>query len=323
MLQAPQKVRFGDQVPPAIFPSIFGLLGLGLAWRRATDAFQAPSAFPDLILGAVTLLFIFATFAYLLKISRRPKVVVEDLRILPGRAGLAAMVLSVYLLAAVLVPMNPAIARGVLGAGLFAHIVLVILVLHSLITGPAEQRQVTPIWHLHFVGFIIAPLSAIPLGYQAACEVVLYVTGAIAVAIWCVSAVQIIRRDPPPPLRPLLAIHLAPASLLGTVSLMLGHIPAALVFAGWGALVLAALLLRARYLTAAGFSPLWGAFTFPLAAYASLLLLLAAAVQSQGLRVAGGIALLAGTLIIPVIAVKVMQAWAKGGLGAKTNAARV
>ncbi|NHX27428.1 tellurium resistance protein, partial [Escherichia coli] len=200
--------------------------------------------------------------------------------------------------------------------------VLIVAMLRLFSIWPAEQRQVTPIWHLTFVGPIIAPLAAVPLGYRGLSETILIVTGVIAGAIWAISALQLLRRDPPPPLRPLLAIHLAPASLLGTVSLILGHDQLALGMATWGGVILAGLLLRARYITAAGFSPMWSAFTFPLAAYASLTLMLAAGGQGRIFEIAGIILLVAATMIIPPIALKVMQAWAKGALATKTNAAR-
>lgn len=322
MFKLPQKARFGEQTPPAIFPPIFGLLGIGLAWRRAEPVFQAPPAVSQLILGAVSLLFLFALGAYGLKVIRRPAVVAEDLRVLPGRAGLAAMVLSVYLMAAVLLPMNPRVAAAVLLAGLAGHAALVWLVIAALLRGPEEQRQVTPVWHLQFVGVIFVPLVAIPLGYTGLSRVIFYGAGAFALAILAISVVQVIRRDPPPPLRPLMAIHVAPFSLLGTVALMLNERLPALIFAALATAILAALLIRARYITAAGFSPLWGAFTFPLAAYASLMLALAGAGEGEPFRFAGGVTLVAGTLMIPAIAVKVMQAWAKGGLAVKTNAAR-
>ncbi|MEX5729062.1 tellurite resistance protein [Rhodovulum iodosum] len=318
---APQP-RFGEQTPPAIFPPIMGAFGLGLAWRRGAEALAAPAAVGDLVLGAVTLLFLFCAGAYLRKVLRRPGVVIEDLKVLPGRAGLAAMVLSVYLLAAALVPFSPGAALGLMSLALALNAGLAALVLYVLVTGPAEQRAVTPVWHLQFVGFILAGLTSAPLGYDGLSALLLYGTGAVAVLIWALSLVQIVRRDPPPPLRPLLAIHLAPAAVLGTVALLAGQTALALGLAALAAALFAALALRAPYILRAGFSPLWGAFTFPLAAFASLLLGLGAAGQGGGLAIAGGLVLVAATLVIPPILVKVLQAWAKGGLAPKTNAAR-
>jgi tellurite resistance protein len=74
--------------------------------------------------------------------------------------------------------------------------------------------------------------------------------------------------------------------------------------------------MRAGWLLEAGFSPLWGAFTFPLAAVANFWLVLGGA-----WRLPGGLALVAATVVIPPIAIKVMQLWAKGQLAVKTNAA--
>ncbi|ARE41668.1 hypothetical protein RGUI_3527 [Rhodovulum sp. P5] len=317
------RPKYADQTPPAIFPPVFGAFGLGLAWRQAAGVFAVPVAVGDLILGAVTLWFLFCVVSYGLKVARRPGVVAEDLRVLPGRAGLSAMVLSVYLMAAGLAPLAPALGHLVLWLGLAAHVALVVLVVRGFLTGPAEQRAVTPVWHLQFVGFIVAGPTAVALGYDGLATVVLYGTGAMAAVIWAVSLGQLVRRDVPVPLRPLLAIHLAPACLLGTVAALLGHAGVALGFAGLAIALFAALLVRAPWIVKGGFSPLWGAFTFPLAAFANLMLILAATGQGSLFRVIGGGGLVLATLAIPPIAVKVMQAWARGGLGQKTNAARV
>lgn len=317
------RPRFAEQTPPAIFPPVLGLMGLGLDWRRAAEVLGAPAALGEMVLGAVSLLLVFCLFAYGRKVVRRAAVVPEDLRALPGRAGLSAMVLSIYLLAATLAPMARPLAELALWGGLGLHAGLVVLVLRALLTGPAEARIVTPVWHLQFVGFIVAAVAALTLGHAGLASVILYVTAIMAVLIWGVSLVHLIRRDVPPPLRPLLAIHLAPAALLGTVAAGLGAWLAAYVFAALGAVILAALMANLRWLLAAGFSPLWGALTFPLAAFAGLLLGLGAGpVAAPVFAAAGGVTLVAASLVIPVIAVKVMQAWARGTLGPKTNAAR-
>lgn len=321
MFQMPQKLKFGQRTPPAIFPPVFGLLGLGLAWRRAEGVFGIPPGLADMLLGMVSLLLLWCLFAYGVKIVRRPRVFLEDLAILPGRSGLSAMMLSLFLMAAVLLPYGKGLSAAVLVIGLAGYSVLWLSVAVAILTGPDEQKTVTPVWHLTFVGFIIAPLSAIPLGYLAASKAIFALSLAIAAAIWGLSLMQLLRRDPPPPLRPMLAIHLAPASLFGIVATQLGWMQMAIGFAVFGGLMLAGMVIRARYITAAGFSALWGAFTFPLAAYVNLMLALAHAGQGEVFRIAGGVLLVGATLAILPIAYKVMQAWSKGQLGAKTNAA--
>lgn len=312
----PVKLAAFQRMPPAVFPPIMGLFGLGLALRKALEAAGQSTGLAEAVLGSVTLLWLFALLGYGVKVARRPGVLREDLRILPGRAGLAAMVLSALLLAAVALPYAPGLAEGLMWAGLLAHGALALLIAQILLAGPPEARDVTPVWHLSFVGFIIAGLSAAPLGYAGLGAAVFWGTMPVAFAIWVVSLRQLFTRIPPAPLRPLLAIHLAPASLFGTVALVNDAPQLAQGFAVLGALILLALLASVRWLTVAGFSALWGAFTFPLAAYGGLLLGLGGVWLWPGMAV-----LLAALAIVPPIAVKVMQAWAKGTLAAKTNAA--
>ncbi|MBL8561018.1 MAG: tellurium resistance protein, partial [Gemmobacter sp.] len=259
------------RMPPAVFPVLMGALGLGLALRRGLAGFGVASDPAELVLGLAVGLWAFAALGYLLKLARRPAVLLEDLRVLPGRAGLAAASLGLLLVAAALVPYWPGVARGVLAAGLGLHAALAALVLRLWFANPPEAREITPVWHLHFVGFIIGGLAAAPLGMTGLATALLWLTLPVALAIWAASALQLIRRIPPAPLRPLLAIHLAPASLFATVAASLGYERLADAMLVLGALIALALLFALRWLTVSGFSALWGAFTFPLAAFCSAL----------------------------------------------------
>lgn len=309
------------RTPPAIFPPILGLFGLAAAWGRAADAFAMPRGIGEALTGAVILLYLFALVTYLAKVVRRPSVVADDLKVLPGRAGLAAMSMAGMLMAAALIPYSVPLAKVVLVLAVAAHALFLALIVNALLTGPAEARVVTPVFHLTFVGFIVSPFAALPLGWTVFAVAVFWVTLVFAVLIWGASLAQFIRKDVPAPLRPLLAIHLAPASLLGSVALLLGQATLGLGFASLAILLLVLLLLRVRWVTEAGFSPLWGAFTFPLAAFASLMMVLGSAGMGEVFRLLGGLALVAATAFIPWVMLKVGQLWAKGQLAAKTNAA--
>jgi tellurite resistance protein len=266
-----------------------GLFGLGLAWRLGVGEFGLPAGLPEAFLGAVTLLYAFAAVAWASKPLRRMSVIGEELRILPGRAGLAAASLCLMLLAAVLVPYAPGVALVLGLVALFKHAMLAVLVVRALLTGPAEGRVVTPVFHLVFVGFILWPLSAIPLGLEPAARMVFWGTMPVAVLIWGASLWQLVTRVPPAPLRPLLAIHLAPASLFAITATALGLPGLGAIWAAIGSAILLALLVSVRWLTAAGFSALWGAFTFPLAAYATALLGVGRATGLSGVTMAGAL----------------------------------
>ena len=304
------------QVPPAIFPPILGLLALGLTWRRGADLFGLPAGLADMLLGAVTLLWAFAVLAYGAKLVQRPSVLAEDVAILPGQGGCSALGMTFSAVALVLVPHGPGLATGLMAAGLLVQAVVAVLVARALLAAPPEGRMVTPVWHLTFVGFILAALPALEMRYSGVARVLFGLTLPIAVVLWGIGLRQILSRIPPAPLRPLLAIHLAPASLLGLVAHGLGLGMVAQGLAVLGAGILLALVASARWLTAAGFSPFWSAFTFPLAAYAALLMVLGGPWQLPG-----GVLLVAATLLVPPVAVKVLQLWIKGILGPRTNAA--
>ena len=312
----PAEKGLWRRMPPAIFPSIMGLFGLGMAWRRAAGTFAVPDAIGEVLLGATALLFLFSLIAYASKILRRPSAIAEELRILPGRTGVSAMVLCIYLLSIALAPYAQEAARAVLMAGFALHLILVALLVYVFATGPAEQRKVTPVWHLSFVGFIVGALAAMSFGLESLALILFALNAVLAALVWSVSLDQIVRADVPAPLRPLLAIHLAPIALLGLVALGLGLEVVATGCAGVAALLLGWLALRARWLTEWGFSALWGAFTFPLAATAALW------VSLGGIwHIPGGIALVAATMIVPPIAFQVLRLWARGQLAVKTNAA--
>lgn len=309
------------RTPPAIFPPVMGLLGLGLGWRLLAQitGLEALAALAEMLLGAAVLLYGFCAVAWLAKPLRRPGVLIDELRTLPGRAGMAAGVLGLSLVAAVLVPYAPGLAQGLVLLAMLLLAALGALVAWVLLTGPQEQRMVTPVFHLIFVGYVLAPLSLVPLGQLGLARLIFWVTLALALMIWAASAWQLSRRVPPAPLRPLLAIHLAPASLLATVAALLGWGTVSAGFAVLAVVILLALVGAGRWLLAAGFSPLWGALTFPLAACGAAQLY-AFGAYPAGVMLGAGLLLAASALTLTVLW-RVLQAWARGQLAARTNAA--
>lgn len=310
----PRRPALFARMPPAVFPVILGLCGLGLALRRGLEAAGLPVGLAEVVLGAVALLWAFAILAYGAKMARRVSVVFDDLRVLPGRAGLAAATMGAMALAAALVPVSVGFSRVMLVAGLVTHGALLLCWLRVLAGLPPEAREVTPVWHLTFVGFIVGGLAAPAVGWTGLAVALLWVTVPFALAIWGVSVVQLLRRVPPAPLRPLLAIHLAPASLFATVGGMAGVPVLPVVALAVGAVILLALVLSLRWVVESGFSAMWGAFTFPLVAYASALFV-------NGFDVAGMGVLAVAVGLVPWIAGRVFGMWGSGRLAAVTNAA--
>ncbi|MCX7289335.1 MAG: tellurium resistance protein [Rhodobacterales bacterium] len=311
----PRKIAAFARTPPAIFPPILGLLGLAVALRLALDRLGLDRGAGDLLAGVAVALWAFAAVAYGAKVVRRPAVVIEDLRVLPGRSGLAALTMGGMVAATLVAAYATGPALTLLALALAGHAVLAILLIRLLLTLPPPGREVNPTWHLSFVGFILAAPAAHALGWDGVATGLFWVTLPIAVLIWTLSALQFIRSVPPPPLRPLLAIHVAPAAVLGTVAMLLGRADLATPLVLLAGVYTAALAVSARWVTVAGVSPLWGAFTFPLAALATAVLL-------QGGWLWGGLGLTAvGLVAIPAILWWVLKRWPGGKLAAVTNAA--
>ena len=304
------------RTPPMIFLALIGLFALGLAWRKAVLVFSLPHGLVEVFLGAVSLLWLFAVVAYLGKARHRIGVLRDELATMPGRVGLSSAVLSVYFMAVVLLPYTPAMAWVVLFGGFALHVALALLLIDVMRRGPPEGRGVTPVWQLFFMGFIVGGLGAAGLKMPVLAVGLIYAAVPVAVTIWTISLMQLLRRIPPAPLRPLLALHLGPASLLTTLSAMQHHPWLALGFATLGAAILLALTLSARWIAESGFTPFWGALAFPLAAYANALLTL-----GGPWRAAGVVVLASATVMVLSVAARILRAWMSGDLAVRTNAA--
>ena len=312
----PAKGGWFRRMPPAVFPGILGLVWLGLAWRGAAAEFSLPAGLVEACLGAVTLLWAFAVVSYAAKALRRPAAMAEDLRNLPGRDGMAALVLTLPAVALVLAPIRPGLTAVLMLAGLAAHLVLISGAVAVLAAGPAEARVVTPVWQTMFAGLAMGALPALDLGWTGLAATLAILSALAAAMIGLVSANQLMRRIPPAPLRPLLALHLFPLAVTGLVAQGLGLILWAQAAAVLAAALLLALAASGRWLLQSGHTPFLGALTYPLAACATLFLAL-----DGPWRIAGALLLPVATIGgLPVI-FRLLQDWMKGRLARQTNAA--
>lgn len=312
----PRRVPLFANTPPALFPPILGLLGLVAALRIGAGRLGVGVEVVDLAAGMAVLLWLAAVCIYAVKLVRRVGVILDDLAVMPSRAGLAAATLGGMVAAGQLAGIAPGVGLWLMWTMLALHAVLVVLILRVLIALPPEGRAVNPGWHMIFVGFIVAGPAAVALQQPEIARILLYATLPVALAIWGASLVQLAKRIPPAPLRPMLAIHLAPAGLLSITASLTGHETLGYLLAWLALVILLALAAGLRWITESGFSALWGAFTFPLTAAASALMLQGGALGWAGVAV---LALALG--VVPWIAVRIFRMWPGGRLAAKTNAA--
>lgn len=306
--------------PPAIFPALSGLLMLGLDLRQVLWNSVLPQGIADLFLGAVTLLFLFGLLAYLAKAARRPRAVVEDLRTLPGQVGLGALAAGVVLLSPTLIAYDIDAALVALWVGLATQALLILGFLVHLNRAPEVQRKVSPAWHLIFAAPLLGAIAAVPFGLLLLAKVLFGLSLASAVAIIADSALQFARETVPPPLRPVLSLHMLPLAL-ATVAAAELDLPMVATACGVLAIGLTLVLLAEIYwICAAGFTGLSGVFALPIAS------LPAACLALEGIG-AGSVALGLGLFVlgvagpaVTVLGYRILRLWARGELGPRTGA---
>ncbi len=308
------------QTPPAAFPVSLGFMGLGLAWRNASGILPIPHEIGDLLLGLSTAFLIYFLFIYAAKIIARPRVLWEDMKTPPGRAGVSALPMAVMLLVAALLPFNVEIPE-VWWTGVILQAGTVILSILTLWKGAPELRAFSPFQYLSFVGPVVAPLAGVPLGFVTAST---WLT-MFALISWFIITLGYGRKllivRPPVPLRPSLAIALAAVSLLGIAFSLLGNSTLFLFFYVLAWIIGLALVAFGRWIMKDGWTPVWGALTFPAATFTNLQIV-AVKHDFGALALAGvWIGLAIGTPLILYIVYKALMAFIQGDLAKKSGAA--
>ncbi len=310
------------RTPPAIFPVCLGYMGLALAWRNSADVLPIPSFIGGILLGLSTAFFLYFLGFYIAKLIGRPSVIFGDLKVPPLRAGVAAIPMSMMLLAAALLPFNISVPQ-VWWTGVVMQYATTILVIHALWKGKPEARVFSPFMYLTFVGPVVGPIAGVKLGYVT--ESYWLTIGALIafVVITLGYAIRLLKVVPVQPLRPSIAIILAPVSLfaLSFGQLEMNGLFEFFYWASW--LVFAAMVALLPWMTAGGWTPLWGALTFPFAAFANVQVL--ALAKGYGFIAEAGLVLglFVATPIVFYIVYRSSMAWVTGALSEKSGAAVV
>ncbi|MEO0360258.1 MAG: hypothetical protein AAF322_04075 [Pseudomonadota bacterium] len=309
---------FWRRTPPALFPSTLGVIGLSLGWRAA-GGFGA--LIGDLLLIAGGGFFAFAFLAYAMKLAARPSALLVDLDPMEGRAAVSAGSMCLMMLAASLYAATGAAgpATALWLAGLALHFVYALVVATAFFARPAADRLVAPPLFLPAIGVIVAPIAGVPLGFGGASALLLAYAVPVGFLIGWLSLLSYVSGKTSFRLRPAAAIPLAPASVAGSCAALFGAEQLFTAFLVVSCGLAAGCVFGARWLAAGGPSPLWGAFTFPAAAFAGLI------VAADGLW--GGLwsgaaiaALAAATLIVLPIWAMTARDWASGRLAVATGA---
>jgi tellurite resistance protein len=273
-----------EEMPISFFAIVMGLSGITLSTRAAEHALAlGPVASPWLMWATVGVMGLISLF-YLLKLLVHPKAVAAEWNHPVRIAFFPAISISMLLIAAILVPVMPDIARPLWLTGAALQAALTLSVVASWIGHrPFTHAHLNPAWFIPAVGNIVAPLAGGPLGFIE----LSWLFFSAGLVFWIVLLTLVFNRlvfhDPlPGRLVPTLVILIAPPAVAFVAWLRLGHEVDALarILLNAGYLFLGVVLTQATKLFRLPFALSWWALTFPVAALAIASLLFAEATGS-------------------------------------------
>lgn len=309
--------------PPAVFPLCLGVLGMGLAWRRAALVFSVPSVIGAVVLILGTVMTLFFAISYARKFLARPGILMEDLSVVTARGALPALPMALMLIAAGLAPFGTLAAQLFWFPGLILQFVMLAAVLLAYFRSNLERRATNPLLFLPFCGFLVAPLAGSRLGYDALTSAIFTACLPVYFVILAGSIKNAMMEPIAHSQRAAQVVHLAPISLFGLIAAMLGHSAEFTVCVFLSGMLALILLMWSGWISEAGWRPVWGALTFPVAAFTNLQLVAANrdfGVVSDVMALGG---LVVGSALTGLVAVRMLQSWIRGELAEQSMAASV
>lgn len=305
----------------AWFAPVMGLAGLALAWHRAGTVLGERAGGISIVIAlAAALVFLVVAAGYLLRARRFPPALREDFSHPVRHAFVAAIPVSLILLATAataLAGVTPA-AHLAWWTGSLAQIAVTVWVVSRWWRGNKPEgiawAGLTPVLFIPVVGNVLVPLAGVPLGHPdwSAAQF------GIGAFFWPVVHVLILVRLAsqggwPDRLAPAAFIFVAPPAVVGLALAQFGA-PAALSWGAWGIALfsLLAAAIQLKRIVALPFGiPHW-AMSFPLAAFAALTLRLAPA--GGPMATLGVVALALASLVILALAFATVRGLRQGTL---------
>lgn len=265
-------------LPLPLFAAPMGLGGIGLAWREAAHVLGAPGVIGEALLLLTTVLWIVIFALHLTRAMRHPGALAGDFKHPIRSAFAAAVSIGLMLIAAAFLPYNRDAAATIWIAGVALHLTIALWTVRGLLIAPREAASLAPPLLIPLVGNILAPVLGAKLGFLA----VSWMMFGLGALLWAMIQPVILGRvvtGPPMPdkLKPTLGIFLAPPAVgtLALVSLTGGFGVAALAVFGLAVFVAAVLLSMTPIFARIPFAMSWWGWTFPSAAFALAMILLA------------------------------------------------
>lgn len=312
-MSSPTPLKF---LMPGYFAVVMGLCGLTLAWHQAAGAMGDMATGIALVLGLLSaIVFAVLLVASVVRWQRYPAALADDLKHPVRHAFVAALPVSLLLLATVGVALGGAgdpfgpVWNVLWWAGSLGQLWATVWVLGRWLA-PAGAAQpgapaalwpsITPVLLIPVVGNVVVPLAGLPLGH-ALWSAMQFGIGALLwpVVLALILARRIAHSPLPERILPAWFITIAPPAVIGVV-LDQWQAPQPVVLALWGVALFSLLWVAplARRIAGQPFNIAFWAFSFPLAAFAVLTLRVAERSGSGGLQTAAVLLLAIASIAI-------------------------
>ena len=309
---------------PGWFSMVMGLCGLALAWNAATPLLGPMAAGVALVMAGVALvLFVVLAAASLWRWQRHPQALADDLKHPVRHAFVAAVPVSLLLLASVgqALGLNGRALELTWLSGCLLQLWATVWVLGRWLAPQASPATspwpaITPALFIAVVGNVLAPLAGTSLGYGFWASAQLGIGAVFWPVVLTLLLVRRLAHGPlPDRLLPTWFITIAPPAVIGTVAL-LHQAPLWVAQACWGVALFAVLWVGTlgTRLISQPFGMTFWAVSFPLAAFASLTLRLAHATGIAALQVGGMLALALASLVVMGLALATVRGLRNGSL---------
>lgn len=331
----PSPLKF---LVPGWFSLVMGVAGLALAWQAAAPALGVMATGGALVLAALALaLFLGLSAASLWRWQCHPEALVEDLKHPVRHAFVAAVPVSLLLLAttAQSLGLQGAAVQSLWWTGSGLQVWATLWVLSRWLSPQAQASSsaqagalwpgVTPVLFIPVVGNVVAPLAGVGLGHSVWSAAQF----GIGVCFWPVVLVLALTRrlahSPlPERLLPTWAIAVAPPSVVG-LGLLAFQAPTLVGQACWGVALFTLLWVGAqgKRMVIQPFGVAFWALSFPLAAFTALTLKLAVLQASAAQQTLGLLLLAITSLVVVGLSLATVRGLRDGTLLAPEPVARI
>ncbi|CCQ75168.1 SLAC1 anion channel family protein [Magnetospira sp. QH-2] len=316
--QTSSDLHWLAHVPVPLFAVVMGVVGLGLAWRKAHDVLDLSAVPGEAVLLLGGSLFLAILVLYGLKVLRFPAEFKAEMNH-PVRANFGAAVsISLLLMASAFLGWNRAVAEGLWMAGAALQLAITLRMLGRWLFEAYEIHHSNPAWFIPVVGNLLVPIAGVKLGHLETAWFFFSVGMVFWVVLFSIVFYRIVfHPQMPPKLVPTLFIFIPPPAVGFLAYLLLtgGELdPFARILFSFAFFLVILLISLGRRFASVPFAITWWAFTFPLDAAALATLEYARLTGSTLFSGAAWGLLLLATGVVVLVLIRTFRALAAGKL---------